>query len=86
MSFNFAVYYASITTSVPFLINSSVLGTAWGCAGSAIGFSQCLIPLVFISVINSHTNLAEAYRNLNFLGIILSIIPVLFALWINFKH
>lgn len=86
MSLNFAVYYASITTSIPFTVNSDILGTAWGCAGSAIGFSQCLVPLLIIYVINSHTDLGVAYRNLNFMGILLSIIPVLFSMWINYKQ
>lgn len=51
MAFAFAVYYASISTSISFLVDSSVLGTAWGVAGSAIGISQCLVPLIFIAII-----------------------------------
>lgn len=55
MAFNFAVYYASITTSISFLVDSSILGTAWGVAGSMIGFSQCLVPLLFITIIGGQT-------------------------------
>lgn len=51
MSFSFAVYYSALTASISFLVNPSVLGTAWGCAGSAIGISQCFIPLLFTAII-----------------------------------
>lgn len=84
MAFNFAVYYASITTSISFLVDSSILGTAWGVAGSMIGFSQCLVPLLFITIIGGQTQLSEAYKNLSGMGVILAIIPLLFAMWVNY--
>ena len=47
------VYYASLTTSVPYLVKESILGTAWGFAGCAVGFSQCIIPGLYIVVMGS---------------------------------
>ena len=47
------VYYASLTTSVPYLVKSSILGTAWGFAGCAVGFSQCIIPGLYIFVMGN---------------------------------
>jgi hypothetical protein len=47
MSLNLAIYFAAITTSIPFMVHENVLGTAWGVAGSVVGLSQCFIPLLF---------------------------------------
>lgn len=84
MSFNFAVYYGALTTSVPFLVSQSVLGTAWGCAGTAIGISQCVIPILYSAIISSNDDLSIGYRNLSFGGIVFGMIPVGFALWIYY--
>lgn len=84
MAFQFAIYYASISPSIAFLADPSALGTAWGVAGSAIGFSQCLVPLLFMAVIGGRVDLAGAYRDLSGVGVILAIIPLGFAIWINY--
>lgn len=84
MAFNFSIYYTCITPCIPFLVSSDVLGTAWGIAGSAIGLSQCLIPILFIAVIGSRSNLSSAYSDLCGVGVILAIIPLGFAMWINY--
>lgn len=49
-----------------------------------IGFSQCLVPLLFITIIGGQTQLSEAYKNLSGMGVILAIIPLLFAMWVNY--
>lgn len=84
MSFNFAVYYVSITPSISFFTPNGSLGAAWGVAGSAIGFSQCLVPILIGAILSQTQNLSQSYRNLSALGVLLSIIPVLFAMWINY--
>lgn len=84
MAFQFAVYYASISPSIAFLADPSALGTAWGVAGSAIGFSQCLVPLLFMAVIGGRVDLAGAYKDLSGVGVVLATIPLGFAIWINY--
>jgi len=61
MAFNFSIYYTSITPSISFLVTSNVMGTAWAVAGSAVGFSQCLVPLLFILIVGGENNLSKAY-------------------------
>lgn len=84
MSFNFAMYYASLSTSISFVVEANLLGTAWGTVGSSIGLSQCLIPLIFIPIINSDPDISISYQNLNKFGILLAAIPVGFSIWINY--
>lgn len=80
------MYYSCLTTAVSYVVHPSVIGTAWGAVGSSIGLCQCLAPLAFIPIINSDINLSVSYQRLNFFGISLAVIPVLFALWINYKN
>lgn len=84
MSFNFAVYYSSISPSISFLVDEGVLGTAWGVAGSAIGFSQCLVPLLFILIIGDRGDLGVAYKDLSGVGIMLATVSLGFAMWVNY--
>lgn len=84
MAFTFSIYYVSITPAVSFFIPEDVVGTAWGVAGSAVGFSQCLIPLLVMAVLGSSTDLPRMYSHLSALGFGLSIIPLGFAMWINY--
>lgn len=67
------------------MVEEKVLGTAWGIAGSVVGFSQCIVPLIFIKIIDSDPNLSISYRSLSLFSCSLAIIPVLFALWIYFR-
>lgn len=60
------------------------MGTAWAVAGSAVGFSQCLVPLIFILILGDEKDLSKAYSNLSGLGAILAMIPLGFAMWVNY--
>ena len=47
------VYLSFLTTSIPFYVSPSVLGTAWGLAGSSVGFAQCIIPGIYIWIMGN---------------------------------
>ncbi len=85
MSINFAMYYSCLTSAVSYVVKPCFIGTAWGAVGSSIGLSQCLVPLAFIPIINSDSNLSVSYQRLNYFAIVLAAIPVLFGFWINFN-
>lgn len=53
------VYYSALTPAITFLVEDSVLGTAWGITGSSIGFVQCIVPLLYIWVMNGGRNLVD---------------------------
>lgn len=50
-----------------------------------VGFSQCLVPLAFIGIIDSNSDLAVSYKSLSLFTTSLAVIPFLFALWIFFR-
>lgn len=85
LSVNFTIYYVSLTAAISFLVEEEVLGTAWGIAASMVGFSQCLVPLAFIKIIDSNSDLAISYKSLSLFTTSLAVIPFLFALWIYFR-
>ena len=85
LSVNFSIYYVSLTAAVTYMIEEKVLGPAWGIAGSVVGFSQCIVPLIFIEIIDSNPDLSISYRSLSLFCCSLSVIPVLFGLWIYFR-
>jgi Na+/H+-translocating membrane pyrophosphatase len=67
---------------VSYVVSPNVLGTAWGAVGSSLGLSQCLVPLIFIPIINSNFDISISYELVNLFGVAFAAISVLFSIWI----
>lgn len=73
-----------MVTSVPYVVEKKVVGTAFGISGSAMALAQCITPLGYMVVMENSSSLIKEYENVNLFGVGVAFITILFTLWM--KH
>jgi len=80
---SFSVYYTGIIASIPYVVERTSVGTAFGVIGCFVGLSQCTTPFMNIAIIDSDSDLSVSYKTLNLVYILIAFIAFCFAVYIN---
>ncbi len=83
MALNTAILWSLLYSLVIYFIDEAHLGMAYGIIGTGIGIGECLGPILNAIWLDTTSTLCLSYKNLFCFYMILSIIPVLIAIWIK---
>jgi hypothetical protein len=79
------ILWAFIYTSVIYFVDEKHLGTAYGILLTAMGFGECIGPIINALILNTNSDLSVSYKNFFLYYTCISMIPILIAVWIKFR-